>query len=116
MDRSAPLPIPDYDHLPVGRLGHRIRTLDVKGVRALLEHEQAHGNRLPVVQLLSRRLEELRSGAAEPSGGDPAARQPEQAPAPDAGPPGSAATPPDNNQPLRHGVADQTPHRDIRAR
>ena len=33
----------------------------------LLAYEREHGNRLPVVQVLERRLEELRAGA-EPSG------------------------------------------------
>ncbi|MEN3300758.1 hypothetical protein [Pseudonocardia sp.] len=116
MDDSANLPLPDYDHLPVGSLQHRIRTLDADGVTALLDYEQAHGRRFNVVQLLTQRLDALRSGDARPSGGDPAAPQPEQAPAPAGGSPGNAAATPDNNQPLRHGVAGQTPNRDIRAR
>ncbi len=63
------LPIPDYDHLPVGDLGHRIRSLTADDLGALLAYEQAHGNRLPVVQVLQTRLEEVRGGA-ELSGGD----------------------------------------------
>jgi hypothetical protein len=51
MDDSANLPLPDYDHLPVGSLQHRIRTLDADGVAALLDYEQAHGRRFNVVQL-----------------------------------------------------------------
>jgi hypothetical protein len=69
------LPLPDYDHLPQGALESRVRTLDAAGVEALLAYEQAHGDRLPVVQVLQRRLEALRSGAT-PTGGDPLARTP----------------------------------------
>jgi hypothetical protein len=113
---SVQLPIPDYDHLPFGSLAHRVRTLDLDQIVALLEHERAHGDRLPVVQLLEQRMEALRSGAAEPSGGDPAAAQPEQAPSPSGGSPTSTMSETDNNQPLRHGVAGQTPNRPVRAR
>jgi hypothetical protein len=38
------LPLPDYDHLPVGSLESRIRGLDTDGVEALLSHERAHGD------------------------------------------------------------------------
>ena len=69
------LPIPDYDHLPIGDLGHRIRSLTADQLTTLLGYEQAHGDRLPVVQLLQVRLEEVRGGA-ELSGGDPTAIAP----------------------------------------
>ena len=59
MTDHAELPIPDYDHLPVGSLTHRIRSLDAGGLATLLDYERAHGDRLPVVQLLSRRLDAL---------------------------------------------------------
>jgi hypothetical protein len=72
MTEHDQLPLPDYDHLPLGGLTSRIRTLDEAGVQTLLEYEQAHGNRLPVVEVLRNRLEGLRNGA-QPSGGDPAA-------------------------------------------
>lgn len=93
----ADLPIPDYDHLPVGTLGHRIRALDAPGLERLLAYERAHGDRLPVVTVLEQRLEELRGGA-EPSGGDPTAPAPEQAPAPEGGSNASPQTqgPPQN--------------------
>jgi len=61
------LPLPDYDHLPLGTLPSRISGLDEQGVSALLEYETRHGNRLPVVQVLEQRLTALREGA-EPSG------------------------------------------------
>jgi len=67
-DRSS-LPIPDYDHLPIGSLESRIRTLDEPGLEALLTHESQHGDRAPVMNVLRRRLQALRGGA-KPSGGD----------------------------------------------
>jgi hypothetical protein len=115
MDRTE-LPIPDYDHLPAGSLAHRIRSLPAPDLRRLLDHEQQHGNRLAVVQLLTWRLHDLESGQAMPSPGDPAAEQPEHAPPPKSGSAGNPAVSPANNQPLRHGVAAQTPNREIRAR
>ena len=75
----AELPLPDYDHLPAGTLTHRIRTLDLTDLEAVLAYERAHGNRLPVVQVLTSRLDELRRGA-EPSGGSPRTTTPELPP------------------------------------
>ena len=83
------LPLPDYDHLPVGSLQSRIRSLDAAGLEALVAYERAHGNRLPVVQVLENRLTAVQQGA-ELSDGSPVAPTPEiqHAPAP-----GSAASP-----------------------
>lgn len=78
------LPLPDYDHLPQGALESRVRTLDADGVETLLAYERAHGDRLPVVNVLEQRLEQLRAGA-EPTGGDPTAQTPEVADAPQGG-------------------------------
>jgi hypothetical protein len=72
MTEHDTLPLPDYDHLPLGGLTTRIRTLDATGVQTLLEYEKAHGNRLPVVTVLENRLTSLHEGA-QPSGGDPMA-------------------------------------------
>ena len=115
MTTSADLPIPDYDHLPVGSLTHRIRTLDASGLRKVISYERAHAGRLNVLQVLEHRLDEVDSGV-QPSGGDPAAAQPEHAPPPNGQGPTSRGSETDNNQPLRHGVAGQTPNRPIRAR
>lgn len=65
------LPLPDFDHIPLGTLPSRIHALDGDGVSQLLAFERAHGNRLPVVQVLERRLQALDNGA-EPSGSIPA--------------------------------------------
>jgi hypothetical protein len=81
MSEHDALPLPDYDHLPVGSLTSRIRTLDADGLQTVLSYEQSHANRVQVVQAMTHRLDELRAGA-QPSGGAPDAAQPEHAPAP----------------------------------
>ncbi len=75
------LPIPDYDHLPLGSLTHRIRSLDADGLGRLIEYEKRHGDRAPVMQVFTARLEALHSGA-EPSSGSPQAATPETADGP----------------------------------
>jgi hypothetical protein len=72
------LPLPDYDHLPVGSLTSRIRTLGAEDLTTLLDYERAHANRVQVVTVMESRLSGLREGA-QPSGGDPAAPTPETA-------------------------------------
>jgi hypothetical protein len=64
------LPLPDFDHVPLGTLPTRITALDASGVSQLLAYEREHGNRLPVVQVLERRLQALDEGA-QPSGSVP---------------------------------------------
>src|SRR4051794_41984102 len=100
MTEHDTLPLPDYDHLPIGGLTSRIRTLDAAGVQTLLEYERAHGNRLPVVEVLQNRLSALQEGA-QPSGGSPTGVAPEAPPPPAGGAPGSEATsgPPMNPPP-----------------
>lgn len=65
--RHDELPLPDYDHIPLGTLPSRISGLDESSLGQLLDYERAHGNRLPVVQIFENRLEALRNGA-EPTG------------------------------------------------
>ncbi len=102
------LPLPDYDQLALGDLRHRIRALDEAALTGLIDHERAHGDRTPVLEVLRARLAELRDGA-QPSAGDPA-RAPGAASSPGGSPvrPSTAAEP---GTPLRHGVAEQTPSR-----
>jgi hypothetical protein len=105
---QSDLPIPDYDQLPITEVRHRIRSLDEPQLRALFDHETAHGNRIPVLEVLHARLKELTHGA-EPSSGDPA-----NAPGV-AGTPGGSqvqeSTAAEPNTPMRHGVAAQSPTR-----
>ncbi|GAB2650807.1 hypothetical protein [Kribbella swartbergensis] len=77
-------PLPGYDELPIGSLMTRIRSLDGDRLSELVEYEQAHANRVAVLELLRQRQRELEQGA-EPTGGDPAAVKPESAPGPAAG-------------------------------
>ncbi len=103
MDEArATLPLPDYDHLPLGGLVHRIRSLDEPALTDLLAYEQGHADRLPVVQAMQARLEALRGGA-EPSGGSPLAAASEAPPAAATGSPVSPATSGPPMNPPSHG-------------
>jgi hypothetical protein len=95
------LPIDDYDHLPVGSLISRIRTLDATGLQTLLDYEQGHANRIQVVSAMQTRLGSLKNGA-QPSGGDPNAATPEAAPPADSGPKVTGTDAPKINPPS-HG-------------
>jgi hypothetical protein len=102
MTSRETLPLPDYDHLPVGSLISRIRTLDADGLQTLLTYEQSHANRVQVVQAMTHRLDELKAGA-QPSGGAPDAVQPEHAAAPSGGSEVSEATSGPPMNPPSHG-------------
>lgn len=78
---SAELPLPDYDHLPVGSLQHRIRSLTREQLQVIARYESQHAHRPLVETMIQARLTELDNGA-EPSGGAPDALRPEQPPAP----------------------------------
>ncbi|WP_309058571.1 hypothetical protein [Streptomyces sp.] len=99
------LPLPDYDHLPIGGLESRIRSLSADEVEELLAYERSHAGRLPVTELLSARLEQLHAGA-EPTSGDPGGLRPEQG-ASRTGSPVSPATSPQPFSPPPHGTPDQ---------
>jgi hypothetical protein len=89
-DRDT-LPLEDYDHLPVGSLISRIRTLDSAGLQTLLDYEKGHANRIQVVSAMQNRLSGLRDGA-QPSGGDPAATGADAPPPTEGGSKASEAT------------------------
>jgi len=102
MSERGDLPLEDYDHLPVGSLTSRIRSLGSDDLKTLLAYEKAHANRIQVVSAMQHRLAGLADGA-QPSGGDPSAAAPEAAPAAAGGSKASEATagPPVN--PPSHG-------------
>jgi len=77
------LPLPDYDHLPMGSLTHHIRSLDAAQLETLLTYEREHGDRVPVVQIIEARLAAVRDGAPLSSGSSSAATV-DVAPAPEA--------------------------------
>ena len=62
------LPLPDYDHMTIGSLRGRLRSLTVDELVAVREYEKAHAHRLPVVTLLDNRIAKV--SAEEPAGGD----------------------------------------------
>ncbi|MEU6359671.1 hypothetical protein ACF06I_22040 [Streptomyces albidoflavus] len=101
------LPLPDYDHMPVAGLEHRMRSLPADDLRTVRAYEQEHADRPQVKQMIDHRLDQLEHGSA-PSGGDPAAHGAEQA-RPARGrssvSPQTAALPPD---PLPHGTYDRS--------
>ena len=57
------LPLPDFDHLPEGTLPSRISGLAEAEVAQLMAYEKAHGNRLPILVILEKRLHDLQGGA-----------------------------------------------------
>lgn len=83
--RHDELPLPDYDHLPVGSLESRLKPLVAEDVERLLAYEHAHADRVAVVQLLEARLEALRQGA-EPTEGSVGGMTPETESAPGGSP------------------------------
>lgn len=103
MPERDDLPLPDYDHLQVGSLTSRIRTLGQDDLQTLITYERSHANRVQVVAAMENRMTSLKAGA-QPSGGDPAAATPESAPGAEAGSKASEATsgPPVNPPP--HGA------------
>ncbi len=98
------LPLPDYDHLTLGSLRARMRSLDVVQLHQLLDYERAHADRLPVVTMFENRLRKLSQPGVEPSGGSPQARRPEAAGRPRGGSRVSPATSPDPAPASPHGV------------
>jgi hypothetical protein len=103
MTDSSALPLADLDHLTVGDLTGRIRSLDEPALQALLEYERAHAHRPAVVQAVTTRLDQVRAGQPT-SGGDPTAASALAAPAPDAGSPVQPATSGPAQNPPSHGV------------
>ncbi|MCH5672011.1 hypothetical protein [Streptomyces gilvus] len=99
------LPLPDYDHLPIGGLESRVRSLSADEVEELLAFERSHADRLPVTELLSARLGQLHAGA-EPTSGNPGAPRPEHSGG-RSGSPVSPATSPQPFSPPPHGTPDQ---------
>ena len=86
------LPLPDYDHMTLGSLRGRLRSLTVEELVAVRDYEKAHADRLPVITLVENRIAKLAVDGGEPSPGgqlpltpDPAGegkvRGPEKTPA-----------------------------------
>lgn len=66
----ADLPLADYDHMTLGSLRGRLRSLTLEQLVQVRDYEQAHAHRLPVVTLLDNRIAKLATDAGtEPSPG-----------------------------------------------
>lgn len=63
------LPLPDYDHLTLGALRGRMRSLDLAALVQLRDYERATAHRLPIVTMLDNRIAKL---ASNPTTGTPA--------------------------------------------
>lgn len=98
------LPIADYDHVPSGALEHRIRSLSGEQLETLLRYERGHAARIPVIEVLSARLDQLRKGS-RPSGGGAAPDSPQPSAS---GSPVSPATAAEPGHPPPHGTPDQS--------
>ena len=73
------LPLPDYDHMTLGSLRGRLRSLDLEQLVVVRDYEKAHADRLPVVTMLDNRIAKLATDAtAEPAGAPSEAPAPEQ--------------------------------------
>ena len=64
------LPLADYDHMTLGALRGRMRSLTVDQLVQVRQYEKAHGDRLPIVTMLDNRIAKLATdAAATPSAG-----------------------------------------------
>ncbi len=63
------LPLPDYDHLTLGSLRGRMRSLDVPQLVQIRDYEKAHANRLPIVTMLDNRIAKLATDLTAPLSG-----------------------------------------------
>ncbi len=74
------LPLPDYDHLTLGSLRGRMRSLDVPQLVQVRDYEKAHANRLPIVTMLDNRIAKLATDPTAPltgsAPGDPVPAKP----------------------------------------
>jgi hypothetical protein len=59
---AADLPVAGYDELSLASIRARLRYLDAKQLRILLEHEKSASNRADVVTMFERRLAKIESG------------------------------------------------------
>ena len=65
MSERTDLPVEDYDHLPVGSLTSRIRSLNHADLTTLLAYEKAHANRFQIVRVMQNRLAGLKEAPQE---------------------------------------------------
>jgi hypothetical protein len=59
--QAGDLPLADFDHMTLGSLRGRLRTLSVEDLVVLRAYEEEHARRLQVVTMLENRIARLRS-------------------------------------------------------
>jgi hypothetical protein len=59
------LPLPDFDHMTLGQLRGRLRTLDLVSLVQLRDYEEAHANRLPIVAMLNNRITKVQESGTD---------------------------------------------------
>lgn len=59
------LPLADFDHLTIGALRTRIRSLDLESLVQLRSYERVHANRLPVLTALENRIARVQAEGAD---------------------------------------------------
>jgi hypothetical protein len=65
------LPLADYDHMTLGTLRGRLRSLDMQQLVQLRDYEKSKADRLPVVTMLDNRIAKLANGESAPTGTTP---------------------------------------------
>ncbi len=99
------LPLPDYDHLTLGSLRGRMRSLDLPQLIQIRDYEKAHADRLPIVTMLDNRIAKLANDPTAPlGGGGPDAPEPAKAGAAQGGSKVSPATVGPATNPPSQGV------------
>jgi hypothetical protein len=61
------LPLPDYDHMTLGSLRGRMRSLSLEQLVAVRTYEKAHADRLPIVTMLDNRIAKLSAAPVTPA-------------------------------------------------
>lgn len=90
------LPLPDYDHMTLGSLRGRLRSLSSEQLVQIRTYEKAHADRLPIITMLDNRIAKLATeAAAEPDGAAQLVSPPELTPTPT----GSKVSPATTNAP-----------------
>jgi hypothetical protein len=64
---TPPLPVPGYDGLSLPSLRSRMRSLDARQLRVLIDYEKSHAGRPDVVLMYKRRIAKLKSAESDAS-------------------------------------------------
>jgi hypothetical protein len=65
------LPLPDYDHMTLGALRGRLRSLDMQQLVQIRDYEKSKAHRLPVITMLDNRIAKLANGESLPTASAP---------------------------------------------